>query len=178
MHSSWQWLLAVQKIARGSWWLVCCESPGDPEATVAVSCWPEDRSKGYKQMVTGVSCRYFHFQNGSTRTLLAAYAITVGETRARWQALASPGEKQCALLREHLALPSPGPWAQMCTAGWDLHLGGWWPTKRPQMVARNGARQMLEKSPLPPQKDVFKGDTSYLCIWRRKTKSRWQILLH
>lgn len=108
MHSSWQWLLAVQKIARGSWWLVCCESPGDPEATVAVSCWPEDRSKGYKQMVTGVSCRYFHFQNGSTRTLLAAYPITVGETRARWQALASPGEKQCALLREHLGgWPSP-----------------------------------------------------------------------
>ena len=95
MNSSWQRLLAVQKIARGSWWLVCCESPGDPEATVAVSCWPVDRRKGYKQMVTGVRSRYFHFQNGrhSTRTLLAAYPITVGETRARWQALASPGEE-------------------------------------------------------------------------------------
>lgn len=148
-------------------------------------------------MVTGVSCRYFHFQNGSTRTLLAAYAITVGETRARWQALASPGEKQCALLREHLGgWPSPprGP-EHRCALLAETYIWEgdgpqrghrWWPEMVPDKCWRKVLslpRKMSSRVTLPTC--VFEGEKQnlgdrYCCINRGPkgegdffTRTRW-----
>lgn len=84
----------------------------DPKAEVVVSRWHKDRSKGHKQMVTGVGSKYFHFQNSqhSIRLLMATYHIAVGETGAWWQAVTSPrrGTRVPLGALGRVALPSVG----------------------------------------------------------------------
>lgn len=75
--------------SKRSWQLLCCEIPGDPKATVVVSRWHSDRSRGYKQLLTGVRSKLFHFQTSRHRSR----HLTVRETGALWQALAYPKER-------------------------------------------------------------------------------------
>lgn len=80
---------------------------GDPKATVAISSWHMDRSKGYKQMVTGVRSKYFHFQKSqhSVRPLMAAYHITAGKLEL--------GGRLWHLLRRGAAGPTQGAFGRV-----------------------------------------------------------------
>lgn len=119
------------------------EAHEDPKAAVVVSHWPKDRRKGYRQMVTGVEIKYFHFQNSqhSTRLLMATYHIAVGETGAWRQAVAS-------LRRGARALPSVGHGHRRAllvdTLLAETHIWEGNDTQRlhlwPQAPGRNGAR--------------------------------------
>lgn len=86
---SWRWLLAIQENPREAGSYSVVKSQGDPKATVVVSRWHSDRSRGYKQLVTGVRSKLFHFQTSRHRSR----PLTVRETGALWQALAYPKER-------------------------------------------------------------------------------------
>lgn len=138
-----------------------------------------DRSKGYKQMVTGVRSKYFHFQKSqhSVRPLMAAYHITVGETGAwcrLWHLLrrGAVGPSQGAFGR--VSLPSVGHEHRCAllaeTHAWEgsdiQRLGSAFGHRlQPEMVPDKCWKHSSSLPFLPcPPKDVLKDDTPYLCM--------------